>query len=786
MEHRQTDQSTEGLLDRFAFWALVVLSLALPIIVLPSLGASPGIAKLLATTLVVITVTLTWSLARLRQGWLVLPRSPVLAGGLLVVALSAISAAWSGAWRQSFLGFGSEPDTVSALVIALLFLIWAGIYFRTRQRLLGIYLGLLFSALALFLAEILAVLILNFDLWPAARTAVSLTVNGLSGSLIGKWHDFGVYAGLVVVLSLVMLEFFSFKRISWLRWLVWVILILALVMTAAINYSTIWVVLGLVGVLILIYKIFYWGSDFSSPRSEGRSWRRRIFWPSFLVIVVAVVSLIFLNENRLGHRLGEFRERLGVTVMEVKPSWRGTWQIANQTLSQDPKHFWFGAGPSRFVDQWVRYKPATVNQTEFWNTDFRFGVGFLPSMLVTSGVLGLSAWLFFLGTILVYGFRSIFDPKQDRNTRAFLLFSWLGTVYLWLFALIYAPGNGLLLLTFFLTGLFGAVLIATGLVRERKVVFADKSRFGLAITALLILLMLGSIFAGYLAIRKGSSLKAYQTGLMALAGSRNDLTAARTAMARAHRLNAQDAYLRALSELDLALATNRLNRIEEPTEADWRSFSQQVGQAVASAKGAVAFNAQNYLNWLVLGRIYGALIPLGLDGVYEQSLAALTEARKLNPTNPSIPLDYFAQLAISRQDLAKAREDVAQALAIKPNYWPAILLLAQIEAIENRPDLAAKRLEQFLTAWPQYLDAGAYFQLGYFEYQAGDYRSAVVTLERALGLSPHFADAKYFLGLSLVKLGRNEEALRQFREVKISNPDRLDLDRLISELATEE
>jgi Flp pilus assembly protein TadD len=65
----------------------------------------------------------------------------------------------------------------------------------------------------------------------------------------------------------------------------------------------------------------------------------------------------------------------------------------------------------------------------------------------------------------------------------------------------------------------------------------------------------------------------------------------------------------------------------------------------------------------------------------------------------------------------------------------------------------------------------AHLALGRAHALAGRHAEAVASLERAAALAPHRPDAHYQLGLSLRRLGRDEEARREFATVERLNAD---------------
>src|SRR5690606_42073919 len=60
-------------------------------------------------------------------------------------------------------------------------------------------------------------------------------------------------------------------------------------------------------------------------------------------------------------------------------------------------------------------------------------------------------------------------------------------------------------------------------------------------------------------------------------------------------------------------------------------------------------------------------------------------------------------------------------------------------------------------------DPGLFFQLGLLKYNSDDFLGAARAFGQAVTLVPEYANAKYFLGLSLARLGETDLAIAQFR-----------------------
>ncbi|MFZ2769650.1 MAG: tetratricopeptide repeat protein, partial [Minisyncoccia bacterium] len=96
-------------------------------------------------------------------------------------------------------------------------------------------------------------------------------------------------------------------------------------------------------------------------------------------------------------------------------------------------------------------------------------------------------------------------------------------------------------------------------------------------------------------------------------------------------------------------------------------------------------------------------------------------------------------------------------------------LLTQIEIKDNNIDKAIKSAETTAILRPD--NAGLFFQLGILKYSNKDYAGAIEALNYALKIIPDYANAKYYLGLSLDLAGRHDEAIVQFEDLVKTNPD---------------
>ena len=120
-----------------------------------------------------------------------------------------------------------------------------------------------------------------------------------------------------------------------------------------------------------------------------------------LPLALLAISLFFLIGGTLG---GALANALHINVLNVRPSWQSTFDVAQKVYTKTPV---FGSGPGTFGAEWLKYRDASLNSTAFWNVDFTSGIGFIPTSLVTTGIVGAVAWIGLIVLLVVLGSRML-------------------------------------------------------------------------------------------------------------------------------------------------------------------------------------------------------------------------------------------------------------------------------------------------------------------------------------------------------------------------------------------
>ncbi len=443
-----------------------------------------------------------------------------------------------------------------------------------------------------------------------------------------------------------------------------------------------------------------------------------------------------------------------------------TYDIARETLRNHPL---FGSGPNTFVTQWLSYRPDSITQTDFWNTDFAYGIGLLPTFVVTTGLVGLLSWLLFFGMYLYTAWKVLFVRIEDVFLKYIITSSFFISLYLWIMAWIYVPSSVILILTFFFTGLFFASVSLSGIYSTRVVVFGANPKTGFASSLVLVGTFLLVAVLGYGLFKNSASLLYFQKGSYALTVS-NDIAESELLMKQAVATVPADTYYRALASIEVA----KLNQIilQDPKKVGQAELEKQVSdtlsEAIRAGIGARDADPSNYLNWISLGQVYESAVPIKVEGAYQSAQAAYIEAARRNPKNPGMFL-LMARLEADNGSLANAAAYAQQAIQVKQNYLDAYYMLAQI-AIANK-DLKGAIDTVTAATVINPTDPSLLFQLGYLKFSNSDFAGAITALEKSLTLSPQYANAIYYLGLSYEAVGQHTKAIAAFTTLKQTNPD---------------
>ncbi|OGI62990.1 hypothetical protein A2818_01535 [Candidatus Nomurabacteria bacterium RIFCSPHIGHO2_01_FULL_40_12] len=599
----------------------------------------------------------------------------LLAGGGVVLAFF-FSALFSKASQVSFFGTMFDIGTFwfifSAFLLMLLSSIILGNPKNARIVLFGTILSsglvLIFQTAHLFMPGILSLGVL------ADKTS----------NVLGSWNALGLFAGFSALVLLLVVEFFPTTRIE--KLLFQALTIIAMFLIAAVNFPLVWVLLGFFTLIIFVYKVSVAVNEkftLGVPNDTGAKAHFPVF--SFFIIVVSL--FFFISGQFIG---GFLPTKLGLSNNEVSPSFEATMMVAKSVLKEDPV---FGLGPNRFLEAWAMHKSEAINTTQFWDVSFSSGSGLLPSLVATTGSLGILAWLAFFVLLILGGLKSIFSSiKNSENweTMAFFVLS----VYLFAASFFYSGGTVLFLLALAFAGVFVGLSGKSAQGGEISVSFLDDHRKSFLSILFIILVIIISAALAFKYAERFSSVSYFGKALKA-----PDVPSAEEAINKALALYVNDLYLRTYAQVYLVKLDSLVKKVDSLSDAEKTDLQTSLTQAKSGAEGATLYNPINYLNFKLLGSVYQAAATLGVKDIENKAVEAYKTASNLNPLNPGLKLN-IANASIVDKKIKEAKDYANAAIVLKPDFIEALILLSQIAKSESDNKGALSFAEKALSIAP--------------------------------------------------------------------------------------
>ncbi|HBK33398.1 TPA: hypothetical protein DEP34_00280 [Candidatus Uhrbacteria bacterium] len=579
---------------------------------------------------------------------------------------------------------------------------------------------------------------------------------------VGTAHLFSVYLVTVLTLVLGVWTYRPFKiDFSWWQKAFFIILLLETLATLLImSYWIVWVILG-IGMIGLLAGSFFFSKPFQ--------YTSRFLLP--MILIAISVAGCFLSTP-----LSRF------APLEVTPNTALSFQVAKDTLLA--KGWAFGSGPGTFVYDFASFKPVSINETMFWNIRFDSAFSLLLTLLATTGVLGVLAWL---GVLCAGYWSSIHSLESRREDRHFILAT-LGSLTALSFSFLVSGANLTILFVWFL--LFG-LLFASQKEERKNALSKFRRRFSF---------VGGIFFALVIATCAGLTIERYAAEAAFAKAIRLDrenapITDVIVFLNRAATWNRfHDGYYRNISTALLIQSLeemNRLKQMESVTDLDRERLQAITASAINAATTATDISPANGLNWQVRGQVYRELLSLYANAS-DAAVTSCLQATQLEPNNPVYWTDLGetyqkaaevrqqiligqslnpTQDALWNQLLVQAESALNTALDRKQDYAPAHYYLSLVYEAQGRLDDAVGKMESVINY--NISDVGAYFQLGLLYLERGgegDLDRAGEAFAQAITLVPGYANAHWFLATVYEQKGLIDYAIMEVEKVLEIDP----------------
>jgi len=657
-----------NILDRISFYSLLVVAVLLPIFFLPFSKIPVDISKSLLLVVGLSISIICWTAARFSDGKIIFAKSWFLLSSFCIVFVFLLSSIFSPALKVSFFGLMLDAGTFYFMLACFLFMFLASVLFKNLKNSKMVLFGVILSSFVLFIFQIFRLFIPNI---------LSLGVLGSNiDNIFGSFNALGIFAGLSIVTSIFIFEFFSISKLN--KIFLYIFTLLALFFVIIVNFTTIWWLLLSFSLIIFVYKV-------SLSFSKAKLGNKKEF-PIFPFIVI-MISLLFLTA---GQFVGNFLPNyLGISNLEVNPSFNVTMSVAKNVLVKSPI---LGSGPNRFSEAWSMYKPMAVNSSDFWSTSFDSGSGTLPTLAVTTGCLGILSILIFIVLLFFAGLRSFLLQRKNLLEMEIFVF-FIMSLYLFVASFFYSVGLVLFVFAFIFLGIFIG-LSNNGSKNEIEISLLNDPRKSFFSILALVLVMIISASALFKYVERFASVVYFQKTFTS-----KDINEAQSSINKAISLYSNDLYLRAYSQVYLLKINSLINK-GSLTDADKADLKASFDQALAGAQLAESYDQTNFLNFESLGSVYTAGSSLGITDAYSKAIESYEKASSLNPFDPSIKLS-LARIAFQNGDIQKAKDYASQSFALKGDYVDALIFLSQIAKNEGNNTDALSYAQYALSLYPQ-------------------------------------------------------------------------------------
>src|SRR3989344_316764 len=476
-----------------SFFITLALIFLLPIFFIPAGLADLNVAKSALLAFGLIVAFLLFLLEIWREGKLDIPWHPLILVVVLLPLVYLSSALMSIPSSLSLFGYNFEVGTFGFILLGSVLLVIISVTFTGISRVLQALTALLasFSLVAIFVA--IKIVSGGLPVWGIFF--------GNTANPIGSWTDLATILGLLSILSILALGMVAMKKPF--RLLSYGVFALSTVLLAIINFTTVFIFTLGASIILFLYFSMVERHFSSSSETLPQTPTQPIFKITFLPIVLGVVSLIFLINPNISSTRGSLSnvvaDTFGVSNTEVRPSFSATLSISKAALSENAL---LGSGPNTFSQDWLIHKPAEINTTPFWGVAFPFGVGFIPTQVASTGILGIVLWFAFFVLLIILWVKALVNIPESRVVRFALVSTFLTLLYLWATSFLYAPSFVVLTLAFIFSGLFVAISREIGIVSSRTIVFSQNTAVNFVSTLLIIALALGSMTLGFVAFEK--------------------------------------------------------------------------------------------------------------------------------------------------------------------------------------------------------------------------------------------------------------------------------------------
>lgn len=162
----------------------------------------------------------------------------------------------------------------------------------------------------------------------------------------------------------------------------------------------------------------------------------------------------------------------------------------------------------------------------------------------------------------------------------------------------------------------------------------------------------------------------------------------------------------------------------------------------------------------------GYLERKALPQARDEFLAAL----EMDPSSAKIH-NAIGKLHLEENNMDLAEKEFQKAVALDRQFLDAYINLGVLYMKKKEWDQAIGSFSRLLKFPDQFPEFQAHNYIGWVHYERGALDQSLLALKKAINAAPNYVPARFNMGLTLLALGFEEEAIAEFQKVLEVSPD---------------
>jgi len=401
-----------------------------------------------------------------------------------------------------------------------------------------------------------------------------------------------------------------------------------------------------------------------------------------LPLVILIISLLFIFIKIPTAKMINLPAEINLTYDE-------TFSIGQKTLLESNKNIILGSGPATFKYNYDLYHSKDINLTNLWSARFSQGTSFLLTLISTTGLLGIIAFILLIAGFFWQAYKQMYRTN-NMSYRTYWICFVLG-VYFLVCLLLYKVNFTLILSNFLFLGMF----ITLDNEPKHEFIFTKQPQTAF-FTMLICVFLIAAIGVGYYKIGKiyAGSVN-FGKAMRLISAESTDLNKGIILLDKAIRFDVKDVYLRNLSQAYL-FKIKQIMQIQSLTKHEKEDIIGRLSLRIEiSVNDAIKLIPNDSKNWEQFGEFYENFIFLkNTEKVREMAILGYEKAIMLAPKNPKLPFllaRTYRSIAGKigpehekyNQFLVLSISELKNSLELKNNFTPVFNLMPEVKRMQK-------------------------------------------------------------------------------------------------------